>query len=579
MATLSPTIPSTISSFPPYERVHLRMFGMSYSVFSTLSVLLYLFLGTCARTLGNDPFELPIKGDGSIPPPELIACHNSMLLPSGAKLNNCCPPIPGNSSKMITFKEHLKTTDNTKLRVRKPVHEVAKDPEYVRKLERAIQALKDLPESDPRSFKQQGNVHCTYCSGAYPQIPWSSSAADNPLQIHYGWLFFPFHRWYLYFFEKIVGKMIGDPSFTLPFWNWDHPDGMHMPRIFTDNVTSSLFHKFRNPGHYAPTIADLNFDVKAGDNVSHQSIKYNLHIMHRQMIHANTPELFMGQCYRAGNSWSRLGGGSVENVPHNTLHSWIGDPGSPNHEDMGAFYSAAFDPIFYTHHSNIDRLWSVWKTLPGKFRKYFTSKDWLDSGFTFYDENSNVVKVTIRDCLDTKNLGYVYKDVENLWVSEDFKPKPRLALKTSNAKFPAAPTIEETKFPLVLDSTKKFYVTRPEPKPKANENLVLVIEDIEFGSNVEMKFDVFLNDEGENSCTPENTEFVGSFASIPSSRVGETKNSSLKINISDMLVDLQVSDDDSAVLVTLVPRSGLGKVSIGGIKIKLEKITTESICQ
>ncbi|KAI4299338.1 hypothetical protein L6164_032807 [Bauhinia variegata] len=518
MATLSPTIPSTVSSFPTHER--LGMFGRLY----TLSVLLYLFMGTSARTLGNDPFELPILGDGSIPPPELITCQNSAQLPSWAKLNNCCPPIPENSSKMITFKEHLNTTDNTKLRVRQPAHEVVKDPEFIRKLERAIQAMKDLPDSDPRSFKQQAKVHCAYCSGAYPQLPWIYSAADNPLQIHYGWLFFPFHRWYLYFFEKMLGKLIGDPYFALPFWNWDHPDGMQMPRIFTDNVTS-LFHKFRNTGHFAPTMVDLNYDEEAGDDAGHQiSIKYNLHIMHRQMMYANTPELFMGRCYRAGNEWSRLGGGSIENVPHNTVHDWVGDPEMPNGEDMGAFYSAAFDPIFYAHHSNVDRLWSVWKTLPGKFRKDFTSKDWLDSGFTFYDENSNVVKVTIRDCLDTKNLGYIYKDVENLWVSEDFKPKPRLALKTSNAKFPAAPTIDETKFPLVLDSTKKFYVMRPKQKPKANENLILLIEDIEFLSFFRVKFDVFVNDEGDKSCTRTTQSLLEALQPFQVVKLGKQKN-------------------------------------------------------
>ncbi|MFS7947023.1 putative catechol oxidase [Helianthus anomalus] len=40
---------------------------------------------------------------------------------------------------------------------------------------------------------------------------------DIEIQIHNSWLFFPFHRWYLYFYERILGKLINDPTFALPF--------------------------------------------------------------------------------------------------------------------------------------------------------------------------------------------------------------------------------------------------------------------------------------------------------------------------------------------------------------------------
>lgn len=63
----------------------------------------------------------------------------------------------------------------------------------------------------------------------------------------------------------------------------------------------------------------------------------------------------MGQPYRAGDA-ADPGAGTVENVPHGPLHVWVGDPTQPNGEDMGNFYSAARDPVFFAHHGNIDRL-------------------------------------------------------------------------------------------------------------------------------------------------------------------------------------------------------------------------------
>jgi tyrosinase len=59
--------------------------------------------------------------------------------------------------------------------------------------------------------------------------------------------------------------------------------------------------------------------------------------------------------------------GSLESLPHNVIHGAIGGvrPGT-NPNDWRNFglmsmpITAALDPIFWLHHANIDRLWSVW---------------------------------------------------------------------------------------------------------------------------------------------------------------------------------------------------------------------------
>jgi len=76
--------------------------------------------------------------------------------------------------------------------------------------------------------------------------------------------------------------------------------------------------------------------------------------------------------------------------------------------DMGFLGSAGRDPLFYSHHANVDRMWHVWSTKLGG--EGFKDPEWLDASFVFYDdvENPRPVRIKFRDVLDTRNLGYTY---------------------------------------------------------------------------------------------------------------------------------------------------------------------------
>ncbi|KAI9120335.1 hypothetical protein K1719_007368 [Acacia pycnantha] len=525
--------------------------------------------GLCSATAAN-----PFAFAAPVSPPDLTTCGPPDL-PSGAKPTNCCPP---NSSKIIDFKF---PSSNQPLRVRPAAHLVTAD--HLAKYKKATELMKALPADDPRSFTQQANVHCAYCDGAYHQVGFP----DLDLQVHNSWLFFPFHRWYLYFHERILGSLIGDPSFTLPFWNWDSPAGMQIPAIYTDSA-SSLYDALRSAKHQPPTITDLDFNIDddaSSSNNDRRVVSSNLTIMYRQMVsNAKTPTLFLGSAYRAGDD-PDPGAGSIENIPHGPVHLWTGDNTQPNYEDMGTFYSAARDPIFFCHHSNIDRMWSIWKTLGGNNkRRDISDPDWLNSGFLFYDENKNLVRVKIKDCLDTTKLGYVYQDVDIPWLKSKPTPSRKSSKPRKLALVPqlfgvgaaqAAETSSKTvKFPVVLESTVSTVVKRPKKgrstKEKEEKEEVLVIEGIEFERNDAVKFDVFVNDEDDKVVRPDNTEFAGSFVSVPHTHKHKNKKviTYLRLGLSDLLEDLEAEDDDS-VRVTLVPRYGKGLVTIRGIKIDL----------
>ncbi|PQQ07193.1 polyphenol oxidase chloroplastic [Prunus yedoensis var. nudiflora] len=504
-----------------------------------------------ATTLDPKPFAFA----DPLAPPDLTKCTLAEIT-TGGETVACCPPV---TTKIKTFKPDL----SIPLRTRPAAQQVT--DEYLAKFKKAQAAMRALPDDDPRSMVQQAKVHCAYCNGAYPQVGFP----DIDIQVHFSWLFFPFHRMYLYFYERILGKLIGDPTFALPYWNWDSPDGFPIPDIYTD-TSSPLYDQYRNADHQPPVLVDLGYGGTDDDVDDQTRIDENLAIMYRQMVSgAKTPDLFFGHEYRAGSTTTGKYAGTIENSPHNNIHLWVGDPNQTYKEDMGNFYSAGRDPVFYAHHCNVDRMWSIWKTLGGK-RKDITDTDWLDAEFLFYDENAELVSCKVRDSLDTaKQLRYNYEPVSLPWLFT--KPTARKTKNKTKAK--VAATQLTSKFPATLDSKTTVEVARPKPrkrskKEKVDEEEVLIIKDIEFEGNEAVKFDVFINDDAESLSRRDKSEFAGSFVHVPQGKTTKAKTkTNLKLGITDLLEDLG-AEDDSSVLVTLVPRVSNSPITIGGFKIE-----------
>nr|GLL34629.1 Polyphenol oxidase II, chloroplastic [Ipomoea trifida] len=449
------------------------------------------------------------------------------------------------------------------MKIRPAIHRM--DKEYIAKFEKAIRLMKELPADDPRNFYQQALVHCAYCNGGYVQTDYP----DKEIQVHNSWLFFPFHRWYLYFYERILGKLIGDPTFGLPFWNWDTPAGMLIPQYFR-NQNSPLYDENRNQSHL-PLVMDLGYAGTDNDATDQERISNNLALMYKSMVtNAGTAELFLGKPYKAGDDPVNKGGGSIENIPHTPVHRWVGDvkPRTQNGEDMGNFYSAGRDILFYCHHSNVDRMWTIWQQLGGKGRRRdFTDSDWLDATFIFYDENKQAVRVRVGDALDNQKLGYKYEFTNLPWLNS--KPLPTKK-KTGLAARSKAPFVTDV-FPLTLDKVVQVKVPRPKKsrskEEKEAEEEILEIQGIEVAIDQYAKFDVYLNDEDEPEAGKEKAEYAGSFAHLPHKHTGSKKiRTSLSLGLNEPLEDLGAEDDD-AVLVTLAPKVGGGVVTVENIKI------------
>nr|BAJ10872.1 polyphenol oxidase [Hordeum vulgare subsp. vulgare] len=487
--------------------------------------------------------------------PDLGNC-NPPELPNTAPDTNCCPT----SGTGITDFVLPPAASSAPLRVRPAAHLV--DAGHLAKYERAVALMKQLPADDPRSFEQQWRVHCAYCDGAYDQ----AGFPDLEIQVHNCWLFFPWHRFYLYFHERILGKLIGDDTFTLPFWNWDAPGGMTVPAMYA-NTSSPLYNQRRDPAHQPPFPVDLDYNEVDVVVPTDEQIDQNLRIMYRQMVSsAKKTQLFMGQPYRAGDQ-PDPGAGSMENVPHGTVHTWTGDPAQPNGEDMGNFYSAARDPIFFAHHANIDRLWHVWRGLrPGNAD--FADADWLDAAFLFYDEEARLVRVRVRDCLDLAAMGYAYQDVGLPWL--EAKPAKRSG---------ATPAPAAGALPATLGETVRVTVTRPQvsrsSKEKEEAEEVLIIEGIEVADhfNKFIKFDVLVN-EPESGGDGASGYCAGSVALTPHMVRTNEKKGSVKtvarFGVCDLMDNIG-ADGDKTVVVSLVPRCGGELVTVGGVSVGYAK--------
>nr|BAM15845.1 hypothetical protein [Portulaca oleracea] len=519
-----------------------------------------------ATTLGGltpsslaDPAVLDLKA--------AVKCERALKDDTTPRGMKCCPP-DFKESEVINFDPRNYWSPG--LRVRPAAHKVS--PQYAAKFREAVRRMKLLPEDDPRSFAQQAKIHCAYCNGAYHIA--GTTDNDHRLQVHGSWLFLPFHRAYLFFFERILGSLVNDPSFAIPYWNWDHPDGMYMPSIYTqDGLSNPLYDDYRDEKHFKSLI-DLGYggdEIKKEDNTKipeENQIFYNLWHMHVHVARPKEAELFMGGRYAAKDKYSINSPGTIERVPHTPVHIWVGDPEREYSEDMGSFYSAGRDPLFYAHHANVDRTWTIWKGLDGG-RKEFDEADFLNNFFIFYDEKKKPVKIYVKDVLDEKILGYKYETSDTPWLDPlhpvvDHKPLP-------------IPPAVPLKFPLPLGiSGFQTKVPRPENRVKDSEE-ILEIKVQQKASKKYIKFDVYLFDE-HNHKTPDGKtksaiSYVGSCTELPHQpheghKTEEIPTKTLLMPISEVIKNVGAENDDYVTVAFQNITGELDSIDILGIKIR-----------
>jgi tyrosinase len=218
----------------------------------------------------------------------------------------------------------------------------------------SIAAAQKLTDADDRSYQYWAGIH---------GLPLPESCH------HHDSLFLPWHRAYLYFFEKDLQDRV--PGVTLPWWNWVRRDAGSegglpaaykkaplswspiQPRGQRLSAEKKTWRQEQGPtSHFLPTAAQVKAVL---DNTSFIAFQTQL-----------------------------------ENL-HNGVHLWVA--GTMEWPSV-----AAYDPVFWAHHSMIDRLWYLWQLQHPGIR---FSNEYLETALPPF-------KMTVGQTLDINRLGYDY---------------------------------------------------------------------------------------------------------------------------------------------------------------------------
>ncbi|HXM43925.1 MAG TPA: tyrosinase family protein [Bryobacteraceae bacterium] len=216
-------------------------------------------------------------------------------------------------------------------------------------------------------------------------------ACSGTQNIHYSPNFLVWHRGLLYFHERAINRVLiasGDiakDSIRLPSWNWDRVAGpvVSLPSSYLSPASLELNPLYeqqrRQPSSFSSGFTDQ-------DAVS-------------QFLSAPDFTLFK----------------TLLNGVHNMVHEFVGGL-------MQQIPTAGFDPVFYAHHVNVDRLLQEWLSFPDNLHQWPASSGSL----LLLDETGAPVQVRPSDFFDISKLGYSYPNLPSHTVEQANAPRLRI---------------------------------------------------------------------------------------------------------------------------------------------------------
>ncbi len=256
-------------------------------------------------------------------------------------------------------------------KLRKAVRNMtAEELEDFREAMRAMQALRD-----DRGFARIAGYH---------------GAPDFHCE-HGSLLFLPWHRAYVYWFEQYLQDH--NANVTHPWWDWRSTSSKAegLPAAYADSTTPDGDHNPLLNSHINVWIIDRAGNWQQVDRPSQRAPQDPSTLPFPFPPAGNfSPDplddldelLSVGDFTDFSMQLEQL---------HGWIHVWVGG-------DMGQVPLAAFDPIFWAHHTMIDRIWYLWQLRHG-----------VDNiPANLLDEPLQPFNMTTRDVLNIADLGYDY---------------------------------------------------------------------------------------------------------------------------------------------------------------------------
>jgi tyrosinase len=236
-------------------------------------------------------------------------------------------------------------------------------------------------------------AHAIKANGIYDHLVAVHQAAANTDRMagytnaaHFGPSFLPWHRVFLNMYERALQIAANDTTLAIPYWDWtiDHKGGAAtLSTIFNSQFLGSPVDGAVKDGAFC-TI-DNNGSALCPESGRSWPVRLDGPNLNRTIIFENYAELpsdenmmdllrmrtydvapyhpfnrngdivMNTRSFRVAlEGWSRPANwtGSDSRL-HNGVHVWMGGSMLP--------MTSPNDPVFYMHHANVDRLWSLWE--------------------------------------------------------------------------------------------------------------------------------------------------------------------------------------------------------------------------
>jgi tyrosinase len=277
------------------------------------------------------------------------------------------------------------------LRVRPNIASLDFDDPILESYRAAVLDMMARGPDDPLSWYRQALIHRQACA-------------------HANYFFLPWHREYIRRFEAIIRTLSGNDQFVLPYWDW-----------ITDRQLPFAFWRTTHHPDNPLDPASLDFSAyEAADSMLADTMAIT---GRRRTIPpvalVGEDSLFTTAAIReqielpafsdfgspsSSGFGDQTGASTFEDSYHGTVHVDIGGP-------MRRFYSP-LDPIFWLHHANVDRLWTLWQAAnPNSVIEPAWSQQPIPPGMFHDTDGMPAPGLTVADLVTTTALGYVYEPV------------------------------------------------------------------------------------------------------------------------------------------------------------------------
>ena len=310
--------------------------------------------------------------------------------------------------------------------------------------------------------------------GSFANAMWNTCQSHSGQNSNY---FLPWHRMYLYFMEQIVRQVSGRADFAMPYWNYTSDDPA---------LRGVLPQQFRSPN--TPLYAPLYRASRTSLANSGQPI---------QKFQSGDPMDISAAM--AATSYSTVGAvqgfcRAIDSGIHGRIHVLVGTS-----KNMGAVPYAARDPLFWVHHSSIDRMWASWSANGGVNP---TAASWATKTFVFADGSGRRVSSALKNYFDTAALGYAY-DALIPAPSAGGTASTLMALASQSGVAATPETVARSRTAANLGSTPVHVALLPLPGVRGTTVLgldpgqpdrrtFLVIKDLHTWKQPEVLYDVYL---------------------------------------------------------------------------------------